>query len=184
MKLFLGISLCMLSLGLAAPSMAQSPGNFSTLSTTGTATLGGDVLMCSGRPWIDVRCNGAVGDDSHDDTGAIQTTINSAMTNNWPVHIPAGTYKVTSQLTIDYAGQAEQRLPPDFAGRNDRRPTRSPRVRCSRSSAAGAPPAARPAASTSRKKGRSSSTPIRRVMPWFSASQIFPTRTTRPRSII
>lgn len=34
---------------------AQSPGNFSTLSTTGTATLNGDVLMCSGRPWIDVK---------------------------------------------------------------------------------------------------------------------------------
>jgi hypothetical protein len=105
-KLLLGISLCALGLALASPSLAQSPGNFSTLSTTGTATLGGDVLMCSGRPWIDVRCNGAVGDDSHDDTSAIQTTINAAVTNDWPVHIPAGTYKVTSQLTIDYAGQA------------------------------------------------------------------------------
>jgi hypothetical protein len=47
-----------------------------------------------------------VGDDSHDDTSAIQSTINSAITNNWPVHIPAGIYKITSQLTIDYAGQA------------------------------------------------------------------------------
>src|ERR1700675_2236993 len=28
-------------------ALAQSPGNFSTLSTTGTATLNGDVLMCS-----------------------------------------------------------------------------------------------------------------------------------------
>ena len=76
------------------------------MSTTGTATLGGDVLMCSGRPWIDVRCNGAVGDDSHDDTTAIQTTINSAIANNWPLHIPAGTYKVTAGLVIDYASQA------------------------------------------------------------------------------
>jgi hypothetical protein len=91
---------------LPRPSFAQSPGNFSTLSTTGAATLGGDVLMCSGRPWIDVRCNGAIGNDSHDDTSAIQNTINSAVTNDWPVHIPAGTYKVTSELTIDYAGQA------------------------------------------------------------------------------
>jgi len=105
-KLLLGISLCALGLALALPSSAQSPGNFSTLATTGTATLGGDVLMCSGRPWIDVRCNGAIGDDSHDDTSAIQSTINNAITNNWPVHIPAGTYKITSQLTIDYAGQA------------------------------------------------------------------------------
>jgi hypothetical protein len=95
---------------VAGSALAQSPGNFSTLATTGTATLNGDVLMCSGRPWIDVRCpsmsGGAVGDDSHDDTSAIQTTINSAIANNWPVHIPAGKYKITSQLTADYATQA------------------------------------------------------------------------------
>jgi hypothetical protein len=97
--------------GLAALSAwAQSPGNFSTLSTTGTATLSGDVLACSGRPWVDVKCpsmaGGAVGDGSHDDTAAIQATIAAAVTNDWPVHIPAGTYKVTSKLTIDYAGRA------------------------------------------------------------------------------
>ncbi len=96
---------CMMA---AWSALAQSPGNFSTLSTTGTATMNGDVLMCSGRPWIDVRCNGAVGDDSHDDTSALQTTIDTAITNNWPVHIPAGTYKVTAALTIDYAGQASK----------------------------------------------------------------------------
>ena len=90
----------------AAPALAQSPGNFSTLSTTGAATMGGDVLMCSGHPWIDVKCNGAVGDGSHDDTAAIQSTIAAAVTNNWPVHIPAGTYKVTATIAIDYAGQA------------------------------------------------------------------------------
>jgi hypothetical protein len=89
-----------------APARAQSPGNFSTLLTTGTSTLGGDVLICSGRPWIDVRCNGAVGDDSHDDTSAIQTTIAAAIAHDWPVHIPAGTYKVTSALAIDYASEA------------------------------------------------------------------------------
>src|SRR5207244_13549095 len=87
-------------------ALAQSPGNFSTLSTTGTATLNGDVLMCSGRPWIDVRCNGAVGDDSHDDRSAIQTTINTAIANNWPVFIPAGKYKLTSAVIADYASQA------------------------------------------------------------------------------
>src|SRR6266498_2352783 len=85
-------------------ALAQSPGNFSTLTTTGTATMGGDVLMCSGRPWLDVRCpsmaGGAVGDGSHDDTAAIQTAINTAVTTNWPVFIPAGTYKLTSRITI------------------------------------------------------------------------------------
>ena len=97
---------------VAWSALAQSPGNFSTLSTTGTATLNGDVLICSGRPWIDVRCpsmaGGAVGDGSNDDTAAIQATIDAAITNNWPVHLSAGTYKVTSKLTIDYAGQASR----------------------------------------------------------------------------
>src|SRR5258707_9808072 len=67
---------------LLTPANAQSPGNFSTLSTTGAATLNGDVMMCSGHPWIDVRCNGAIGDGSHDDTTAIQTMINTAIANN------------------------------------------------------------------------------------------------------
>lgn len=93
---------------VARSALAQSPGNFSTLSTTGTATLNGDVLICSGRPWIDVKCNGAAGNGSTDDTAAIQSTIDTAVTNNWPVHIPAGTYKVTAKLTIDYAGQASR----------------------------------------------------------------------------
>lgn len=92
-KLSFLASILVLELVFASSSFAQSPGNFSTLSTTGVATLGGDVLACSGRPWIDVRCNGAIGDDIHDDTSDIQSTISSAVTHNWPVHFPAGTYK-------------------------------------------------------------------------------------------
>jgi hypothetical protein len=95
---------------LLNPAEAQSPGNFSTLSTTGAATLGGDVAMCSGHPWLDVKCpgnaGGALGDGAHDDTAAIQSAIDTAIANNWPVHIPSGTYKITSRLTIDYAGQS------------------------------------------------------------------------------
>ncbi|HVH76753.1 MAG TPA: glycosyl hydrolase family 28-related protein [Stellaceae bacterium] len=66
----------------------------------------GDTLMCSGRPWIDVMCNGADPTDSADSTSAIQTTIDTAAANGWPVFIPAGTYKLSAQLTIDYAGEA------------------------------------------------------------------------------
>ena len=108
MKRLLWLAALAIGFGAGAPSSAQSPGNFSTLSTTGTATMGGDALMCSGRPWIDVRCNGAVGDGSHDDTTAINATISTAIANNWPVHISAGTYKVTSPISIDYAGQASK----------------------------------------------------------------------------
>jgi len=106
MKRLLWLAAFSFGLGVALPSFAQSPGNFSTLSTTTTATLSGDVLMCSGRPWIDVRCNGAVGDGNHDDTTAINTTISTAISNNWPVHLSAGTYKVSSPISIDYVGQA------------------------------------------------------------------------------
>ena len=94
MKRLLRLTAFAFGLGVALPTFAQSPGNFSTLSTTGTANLGGSVLVCSGQPWIDVRCNGATGDDSHDDAAAISTTIAAAITNNWPMHFPAGTYKV------------------------------------------------------------------------------------------
>jgi len=66
-------------------TLAQAPGDFSTLSTAETAAFNGDVLICSGRPWIDVRCpsmaGGAVGDGAHDDTAAIQATIRSADAN-------------------------------------------------------------------------------------------------------
>jgi hypothetical protein len=108
---------------LLAPAYAQSPGNFSTLSTTGTATLGGDALACSGHPWLDVKCpsnaGGAVGDGSHDDTAALAAAINTSVTNNWPVHIPAGTYKAGNDRLCRPGGR---RLPPHFGGRDDRRP--------------------------------------------------------------
>ena len=54
-------------LGVALPTLAQTIGG-SSLDITGQSTLQGDVVMCSGRPWIDVRCNGATGDGNHDDT--------------------------------------------------------------------------------------------------------------------
>jgi Pectate lyase superfamily protein len=85
-------------LGVALPAWAQAISG-STLTITGPSTLEGDVVMCSGRPWLDVRCNGATGDGVHDDTAAIETTVSAAIANGWPVHIPAGTYKVTSPIT-------------------------------------------------------------------------------------
>ena len=92
-------------LGVALPTLAQTI-NGSSLNISGQSTLQGDVIVCSGHPWIDVRCNGAAGDDGHDDTAAISSTISTAIANNWPVRLSAGTYKVTSPVTIDYATQA------------------------------------------------------------------------------
>jgi len=92
-------------LGVTLPTLAQTVSGTS-LDITGQSTLQGDVVMCSGSPWIDVRCNGATGDGNHDDTAAINTSIATAITNGRPVHFSPGTYKVTSQITVDYAGQA------------------------------------------------------------------------------
>src|SRR4051812_40971922 len=90
---------------VATSALAQAPGNFSTLTASSAATLNGDVLICSGRPWIDVRCpslaGGAVGNGDHDDTEAIQAAVAAGVLNNWPVHLSPGTYKVTAGLTID-----------------------------------------------------------------------------------
>ncbi len=97
------LALC-LTTGRAAP--AQAPGNFSTLSASGTATFNGDALMCSGRPWRDVRCDGAAGDGSRDDTAAVQAAIDAAIAGGWPLYLSAGTYKITRPVTIDYAGRS------------------------------------------------------------------------------
>jgi Pectate lyase superfamily protein len=89
-------------LGVTLPALAQTISG-SSLNITGQSTLQGDVVTCSGHPWIDVRCNGATADGNHDDTNAINSTISTAIANNWPVRLTAGTYKVTSQIIIDYA---------------------------------------------------------------------------------
>jgi hypothetical protein len=94
-------------LGVALPVLAQTISG-SSLNITGQSTLQGDVVTCSGHPWIDVRCNGAMADGNHDDTNAINSTISTAIANNWPVRLTAGTYKVTSQIIIDYATQASR----------------------------------------------------------------------------
>jgi hypothetical protein len=92
-------------LGVTLPTLAQTIEG-SSINITGQSTLQGDVVMCSGHPWVDVRCNGATADGIHDDTSAINSTISTAIANHWPVRLSAGTYKVNSQITIDYANQA------------------------------------------------------------------------------
>ena len=106
-RILLRIAAFAFGLGVTLPTLAQTISGTS-LNITGQSTLQGDVVTCSGHPWIDVRCNGAMGDGNHDDTNAINNTISAAIANNWPVRLSAGTYKVTSRITIDYATQAGQ----------------------------------------------------------------------------
>jgi hypothetical protein len=106
-RILLRIAAFAFGLGVALPTLAQTISG-SSLSITGQSTLQGDVVTCSGHPWIDVRCNGAMADGNHDDTNAINNTISAAIANNWPVRLPAGSYKVTSRIIVDYATQAGQ----------------------------------------------------------------------------
>ena len=106
-RILLRIAAFAFGLGVALPTLAQTISG-SSLNITGQSTLQGDVVTCSGHPWIDVRCNGAVGDGNHDDTISINSTISAAIANNRPVRLTAGTYKVTSPIIIDYATQAGQ----------------------------------------------------------------------------
>ena len=64
----------------------------------------GAVLSCQGRPWIDVMCYSADPTDTSDSTTAFTTAIADALTNDVPIHIPAGKYKISSTLTIDTSG--------------------------------------------------------------------------------
>lgn len=47
---------------------------------------------------------GALGNNSNDDTAAIQAAINSVAANGGQVYFPAGTYKITSTITISTNG--------------------------------------------------------------------------------
>jgi hypothetical protein len=106
-RIVLRIAAFAFGLGIALPTLAQTISG-SSLDISGQSTFQGDVVVCSGHPWIDARCNGAVGNGNHDDTGAINGAISAAIATGSPVHLAAGTYKVTSRLTIDYAGQASK----------------------------------------------------------------------------
>jgi hypothetical protein len=70
------------------------------LSIQGAATFLGDVGYRSGRPWIDVRAYGARGDGSTDDTTALQNALNAVPATGGKIYWPAGTYIVSSTLTV------------------------------------------------------------------------------------
>lgn len=59
----------------------------------------GNQYFKGGTPWFDVRAFGAAGDGSADDTTAINNAITAAGTTG-TVFLPAGSYKVTSTITV------------------------------------------------------------------------------------
>lgn len=55
------------------------------------------------QDWISVKDFGAVGNNSHDDTVAIQAAIDSLSAAGGTVYFPKGTYKITAAITLPAA---------------------------------------------------------------------------------
>lgn len=77
----------------AAPLLCNS----STSTTLATPLA---LTYSSGWPYYDVRTYGAVGDGSADDTAAVVATLAAIPSTGGIVWFPAGTYKLTSGVTI------------------------------------------------------------------------------------
>lgn len=58
------------------------------------------VVTVSLPDWLNVKNYGAVGDDTHNDTTAIQAAITALAAGGGTVYLPAGTYKLTDALTL------------------------------------------------------------------------------------
>lgn len=80
------------SVNSLGPGIGYTPAGAGAVARTVQAKL---------RESVSVKDFGAVGDDTTDDTAAIQAAINSiSLINGGSVYFPAGRYKVTSQLNI------------------------------------------------------------------------------------
>lgn len=82
---------------LAAAVLALSLGAFVAPASAATAPL---VTTVTGKADVSVRTFGALGNGVHDDTAAIQATINSLPKSGGTVHIPAGRYMVDALRPI------------------------------------------------------------------------------------
>lgn len=72
----------------------------STQTNTGAKTFNSNTLLDKGSMVFNVRAYGAVGDDSTDDTTAIQNAIAAAGAVGGVVWFSAGTYKITTSLKL------------------------------------------------------------------------------------
>lgn len=75
-------------------------------STTPTGLAPG-ASACSSNAWVDVRCYGATGNGTTDDTAAIQSALGVALEQNQPLFLSPGTFRITRPLVIDYTTRAD-----------------------------------------------------------------------------
>jgi hypothetical protein len=62
--------------------------------------------VCGQTLWIDVRCYGARGDDSNDDSTAFAGALRAALATDQPLFLPRATYRLGHPLVIDYTPSA------------------------------------------------------------------------------
>lgn len=60
----------------------------------------GNVYIKGGNPWIDIKAAGAKGDNTADDTAAIQAALVTCSSNNGTLFFPRGAYKITTALSV------------------------------------------------------------------------------------
>ena len=80
---------------IAAEDVSYTPAGTGAVVTTVQTKL---------RETVSVMDFGAKGDNSTDDTAAIQAALNSAVSQNKDLHVPAGTYILTSSITATSSG--------------------------------------------------------------------------------
>lgn len=81
----------------------SSPSNSQVLTYNASSSkwVNQNPVSTGATDWISVKTYGASGDGTTDDTTAIQNAINAAMANGGAtIYFPAGTYVITSALTI------------------------------------------------------------------------------------
>lgn len=97
----------------ASETIPELPGPSGRAGLYPKFTLSGDPTVAAGTGtgggsgsaiWFNVKDYGAVGNGVANDTVAIQAAINAAYPVGGVVYLPAGTYRTTSGLVIDYGG--------------------------------------------------------------------------------
>lgn len=90
---------------LTLPSTTDTLVGRATSDTfTGTKTFNSNTLWDKGNMVFNVKAYGAVGDDSTNDTAAIQSAVDAAGAVGGVVWFPAGTYRIQTSALLLYTG--------------------------------------------------------------------------------
>ncbi len=79
-----------------------------TFAATAAATqAGASAPACANPSWIDVRCFGATGNGTTDDTASINRALSAALADDQPLFLPHGRFRLTRPLIIDYRTRSD-----------------------------------------------------------------------------